>query len=526
MANYYNYVDSTGIIVSDTSTLLNDVTTTYQTVFGADLVTTPDTPQGVLITAETLAETAVVNNNALVANQINPNIAGGAFLDAIGFMSGIQRTAQTQTIVTNVTVAGVAGTIIPANSQASTSAGDIFLSANSVTLNGSGNATVNFYSQAYGAIPCAASSLTTVVSSVLGWETVLNNPSGSPASVTTLGASTQADQQFRAYRNNTLGFQGVALPIAITSALYAVPGVTSLTFLENYNSAPQGMLISITGGATLSGQIWGLTTATNITVDTTSMAFAVSLQNLPTINPWPVAAYSTTGNITLSGLATQSGGDWSGSLTAGQIILVKNQTTASQNGLWVAASGAWSRQAYNPDGSVILGSNSGISLIANSIYACVAGGSQTNVAAALLENKSSGCAWNGNTTVSVVEPASGQTYAVQYDTPNMVGILIQVYTTNGNISNITQAILDYAAGIVETTDQNGGSGTMPGFVIGAAVSPFEIAGAILVENPGTYISSVTISLLSPISYQATPIPIAKNQQAYTQLSYITVNITS
>ena len=50
----------------------------------------------------------------------------------------------------------------------------------------------------------------------------------------------------------------------------------------------------------------------------------------------------------------------------------------------------------------------GISMVGHSIYACVAGGTDTDVAAALLENKSSGCAWNGGTTVNVVEPASGQ----------------------------------------------------------------------------------------------------------------------
>lgn len=52
---------------------------------------------------------------------------------------------------------------------------------------------------------------------------------------------------------------------------------------------------------------------------------------------------TTTGNITLSGLATQAGGDWASSLTAGDRVLVKNQTSAAQNGIYVAASGAWAR---------------------------------------------------------------------------------------------------------------------------------------------------------------------------------------
>lgn len=55
------------------------------------------------------------------------------------------------------------------------------------------------------------------------------------------------------------------------------------------------------------------------------------------------ALWSTTANITLSGLATQAGGEWTGALTAGQRILVKDQTTGANNGLYLAAAGAWTR---------------------------------------------------------------------------------------------------------------------------------------------------------------------------------------
>lgn len=50
---------------------------------------------------------------------------------------------------------------------------------------------------------------------------------------------------------------------------------------------------------------------------------------------------ATTGNITLSGLQTVDGI----SLAAGDRVLVKNQTTGSENGLYVVASGAWSRSS-------------------------------------------------------------------------------------------------------------------------------------------------------------------------------------
>jgi hypothetical protein len=55
--------------------------------------------------------------------------------------------------------------------------------------------------------------------------------------------------------------------------------------------------------------------------------------------------YSTTNNITLSGLAVQAGGDWTSSLTAGDRILVKNQSSSQFNGIYVASATAWARSA-------------------------------------------------------------------------------------------------------------------------------------------------------------------------------------
>jgi hypothetical protein len=55
------------------------------------------------------------------------------------------------------------------------------------------------------------------------------------------------------------------------------------------------------------------------------------------------ANFTTTGNITLSGLAVQAGGDWNVTLTAGNRILVKDQTAGVDNGIYLAAAGAWTR---------------------------------------------------------------------------------------------------------------------------------------------------------------------------------------
>jgi hypothetical protein len=55
--------------------------------------------------------------------------------------------------------------------------------------------------------------------------------------------------------------------------------------------------------------------------------------------------YSTTNNITLSGLATQAGGDWASSLTTGDRVLVKNQSSSQFNGIYVASASTWARSS-------------------------------------------------------------------------------------------------------------------------------------------------------------------------------------
>jgi hypothetical protein len=234
MTDVYNYIVETGVIMPDTQDIQTDVQNEYLAVFPSLNVTTAATPQGLLISTEVAARQAVADNNANLANQINPNVAGGVFLDAIMALTGSFRTPGTPSSAL-CTITGVVGTSIPAGAQISDANGNLYQLVNVTVIPSGGTITgVLFTSVLLGAVPGVANTLTTIVSNILGWETVTN-----PAAAM-LGAATQSDASARAFRANTLALQASGLAQAMTSAVYAVigGGGGTLSFLENATSSP------------------------------------------------------------------------------------------------------------------------------------------------------------------------------------------------------------------------------------------------------------------------------------------------
>jgi hypothetical protein len=240
----YKYLTDQGVVIADTQDTRAMVETEYRNAFGQDLVTTPETPQGLLITAETLARDEVIRNNAALANQINPNLAGGVFLDAIMALTNSKRDPAERSTV-SCTLTGVNGAIVPEGSIIATQEGVEFSLISTVILNG-GTATGQFQSVEFGAIEAPANSLTEIVTGVLGWETVNNTSSA------TLGRAVQSDQSARLKRKNTLAVQGSQTAESIISGLYSVDNVKSLQFRENVTSANA----TIDGQTLLPHSIW------------------------------------------------------------------------------------------------------------------------------------------------------------------------------------------------------------------------------------------------------------------------------
>ena len=225
----YQYIMSSGLVVPDTSTVLDQVTQDFKNALGQDLDVTPETPQGRLIQLITDYRTNTLAINANNANQINLRYATGRFLDAIGSFYGLNRIFSTPTRVL-ATVTGVASTVIPQGSQAKTTAGDIFYAENDITIGVNGTATGYFLSLERGKIPCEVNTLTQIVNAVLGWETI--NNSSSP----TLGTDVESDTDFRIRIQNSR-YSGISLLQSIKTKVSQIDNVKSLWAYDNYTNA-------------------------------------------------------------------------------------------------------------------------------------------------------------------------------------------------------------------------------------------------------------------------------------------------
>jgi hypothetical protein len=126
-----------------------------------------------------------------------------------------------------------------------------------------------------------------------------------------------------------------------SSATITLPTATgTLATLSNSETLTNKTLTTASLGSNLAAGGYAITglanptnpqdAATKYYVDTTAQGLNVKLS---------VVVATVGSNITLSGTQTIDGV----ALTAGQRVLVKDQSTASQNGIYVVASGAWTR---------------------------------------------------------------------------------------------------------------------------------------------------------------------------------------
>ena len=227
----YNFILSTGLIEPDTGSTKTDVQAEYLAVFGNDLLLDDSTPQGRLIDVETSARDAVLRSMADIANQINPNIATGVFLQSIASLHKLVPTVGTYSTV-NLQLSGLSGTVIAAGSRVSTTNGIVFQTNTQVIIGVSGDVFVDSTAQEIGPQPAPIGAINTILDGVLGWDSVTN------LAAAVEGVNQETDTQLRIRRTQMLSLWSAATVEAIYARVGSVAGVNSLVVRDNQVGAP------------------------------------------------------------------------------------------------------------------------------------------------------------------------------------------------------------------------------------------------------------------------------------------------
>lgn len=281
MTASYQYLIDTGEIAADTADLLADVQAEFRSAFGASINLSSATPQGALVTAETLARTNVMKSSVERANVINPNLSFGVFLDAVCSFNGVKRGANTSTTARNVRVYGNPTTVIPAGSRVETDSGDVFTILVATTIPVQGTTMLTIASVAYGDIALPVGTLK-IIDGTIGWGSIVVDS----GTIRTPGTVRLTDAQLKNARRVRLATYGSGSTPAIIANVSAVPNVTSVMVVEN-NTGTTG----VHGGVTFSlpNSIWVCVAGNPLVQDVADALYAAHAGGCP----WE---YGATGN--------------------------------------------------------------------------------------------------------------------------------------------------------------------------------------------------------------------------------------
>lgn len=198
--------------------------------FGGGLNPAPQTPQG---NFADIVAAAVVNYQSEfvgVINQFNPSVAAGRSQDSIGNIYFLSRNLATGTVVTCQCV-GVAGTVLAQGVRVQDVNGHLYASTAAATIPAGGTIDVQFQCLTTGAIACASGAITTIFSSVIGWDAVSNAAAG------TSGRAEESRADFEARRVNSVAANSQGMPTSVLGAVLSVPNVLDCKVINNDSGA-------------------------------------------------------------------------------------------------------------------------------------------------------------------------------------------------------------------------------------------------------------------------------------------------
>lgn len=222
---------ATGIVADETSVIRANIAQEWKNAFATDpslpeLDTNAETPAGQLIDGETALASEKDNELIFVSNQFNPKNAVGAWQDALAAIYFIRRKIAQPTYVT-CQASGAYGTVIPYGAIVQDTNGYTFMNTAVATINASGQATLYTRCTELGAIEVASGTVTKIITTVPGWDSVTNAAAG----VTGRDMESQAALESRRVQSVAKNSHGSVA--SLFGAIADINDVSALLILEN-----------------------------------------------------------------------------------------------------------------------------------------------------------------------------------------------------------------------------------------------------------------------------------------------------
>lgn len=221
-----------GVQVPSAVAVRNGVLADENQAFGGELdIVTPSTPQAYL--ADNLTAN-ITDSNAAIAfmlAMVDPATSEGRYQDGIGRIYFFSRLGATSSVVQAQCV-GQPGVTMPAGQMAEDDAGNIWVSDNPVTFDGSGAITAQFSCAKKGAVLLGIGGLTKIARTYPGWDAITNlTPAIS-------GNELESRAAFEQRRRESVAKNGRGTPPAIRAEVWGVDGVLDVFAYDNFTNVP------------------------------------------------------------------------------------------------------------------------------------------------------------------------------------------------------------------------------------------------------------------------------------------------
>lgn len=249
--------EKTGFTVQEPAEIREEVAQSWINAFKSDdtpdINTAPETPQGQIIDAETLAITQKDAELAFLANMFNPKTARGIWQDALAEIYFIKRKKAVNSRCYCV-LSGLNGTVIEKGSKIQSSADSTYWDLlETVTINDNSSVTALFECETEGAVIASPNTLNKIITTVAGWDTVNNSQSA------TVGSLEESQQAFEKRRYDSVALNSVGTTASVFSRVnqiddvvgcYVVDNKTNVNkIIDDYLLKPHSIYVAVIGGS-------------------------------------------------------------------------------------------------------------------------------------------------------------------------------------------------------------------------------------------------------------------------------------